>query len=148
MAQAVIALRDSRLVRRLTFIARLITCIACAVLALYGEWAAASAALLIFLLGWTKRSQINGSLSLGENANCQFTHTQNATSALVAQVPVQVLFDSAYNVFGLLILKFSGEMPGTVIVAHDTALPALRRQIGLWLKRMRAEANSGGKMRS
>ena len=148
MAQAVIALRDSRLVRRLTCIARLITCITCSVLAVYGEWAAAGAALLIFLLGWTQRSQINGSLSLGEHANCQFTHTQNATSAHVAQVPVQALFNSAYDVFGLLILKFRGAVPGTVILAQDTALPELRRQIGLWLKKMRAEANSGVSVRS
>ena len=148
MPYAVIALRESRLVWRLTSTARFLTCIVCSVLAVYGEWAAAGAALLIFVLGWTRRSQINGSLSLGEPADCQFRHAQNVTSAHAGQVPAQAIFESAYDGFGLLILKFRGKVPGTVIVAPDTTLPELRRQIGLWLKKTPAKANSGSNVRS
>jgi hypothetical protein len=146
MEGAVISLRESRIVRRLSLIAQAMTLISIVALAAYGIWLAAATALIVGVVGWRQKLKTGGVLLIGADTSVVFVGA-NSTDAAYSRAPLQTLFMSAFGAFGLLIVTLRGK-PATVIVAGDSATPEDRRKLGLWLKKVPATTNYAASARS
>ena len=123
-----IAIVESRILRRFQIASWVLTAASFFALAVCAAWPGTLAILLVLpiLLGLRKARRIVRILPI-DHTRCELVDSS-------ANAGREAVLSSAFDAFGLLILKFHGSIQAILVLAPDSIAPEQRRQLGLWLK--------------